>query len=259
MSVRILAVIAMFVAAPAWLHSQDDSTFRTYVAADYDPKRLRVTRRQFTHGDATIEVIQARKIARDNRAPFSCRAWLTVSVAGRPVFLRYYADMDAGGAEFGLFVPPSSAQVPAPFFAVLKIGDYNGRLFLIRTDGRVFDMPGGLYILSADRRQLFSEHHSDASKLIVFDLATSERVFESGELPSIHHWYEVNGSYAFTESEWRQQDKGTAHEKEGVLHRYNAATRNIISQTGPYVDLRGAQKLEYTFNPHDYPSCTVAP
>jgi hypothetical protein len=247
----------MFVAVPSWAYSQEDSTFRPYVAADHDAKRFRVTRRRFTHGEASIELIQALKVARDKQSPFSCRAWLTVSVAGRPVFRRYYDDIDPVGAEYGLFVP--STQVPAPFFAVLKIGDYNGRLFLIRTDGRVFDLEGGLYILSADRRQVLSEHHSDASKLIVFDLATSERVFESGELPAIHHWYELNGSYLFTESEWRQQDQGNAHEKEGVAHRYHATAHKIIRQTGAGADLRAARRLKYSFDPRDYPSCTVAP
>jgi hypothetical protein len=243
------------VFSPAY--AQSDTSFHPYVAANYDAKKFKVTRKQFTHGQTSIEVIQAVKIARDQSPPWGCRAWLLVAVAGRPVFQRYFDDIEAVGDTSGLFVP--STQLPAPFFAVLKIGDYNGRLFLIRDDGRVFDIPGGSYFLSPDRRRLLSDYHSDESRIVVFDLKTSEPVFESKELPSIHNWYELNGTYAFTESEWRKQDQGSAHEKEGVLYHYDAVTGGIVRDTGAAADLKAARPLKYTFDPHDSPSCTTAP
>ena len=178
--------------------SHGKEVFRPFDAAEYDPKVFRVTARDIQHGQAMIRIVQARKVARHKGPPRICRAWLTVDVGGQAVYQRYFSDIDSVGAAFGLFVP--TRQVPAPYFAIAKLGDYDGRLFLIHQDGRVLDIEGGFYIVSEDRRLIFSQYASDVPKVVVFDVAAGAPLFVARDLPQIQDWYLVDGNYVFTES-----------------------------------------------------------
>lgn len=231
--------------------------FQPYVAEDYDPKQVRITTRDIRHGEALIRIVQVRKIGKQKAAPRACRAWLMVDVGGKPVFERYFADIDPAGASFGLFLP--ARQVPSPYFAVVKLGDRDGRLFLVHQDGRVLDLEGGFYIVSQDKRVIFSQYASDVNKVVVFDVASGATLFVARDLPHIHDWYLIDGNYVFTESEWDADAKGGLSAKEGVLYRFDLEDKEVEELDAEAEDLRGARKVAYTFDPRQSRDCTSPP
>ena len=231
--------------------------FQPYVAEDYDPKQFRITTRDIQHGQALIRMVQLRKIGRQKTAPRVCRAWLMVDVAGKPVFERYFADIDPVGASFGLFLP--GRQVPKPYFAIVKLGDYDGRLFLIHEDGRVIDLEGGFYIVSQDKQFIFSQHASDVDRVVVFDVAAGATHFVARDLPHIHEWFLIDGNYVFTEAEWDSDDKAGPRAKEGVLYRFDLEDREVEELDVEADDMRGARKVAYTFDPRQHRDCTSPP
>lgn len=145
-----------------------------------------------------------------------------------------------------------------PYLAVVKNGDYNGRLLLFRTDGEVYDLIGGFYFFSKDKRYVFSEYASDASGLAVFDLDTGKVVFSSEELPYIHQWYEKDGTYFFTESEWHD-NSGSATEKVGTVHIFDFKQKKLIEKKVSSSFFKKAMVLEWDFDPRKYKDCKSTP
>ena len=231
--------------------------FQPYAAEDYDPKQFRITTRDIQHGRALIRLVQLRKIGKQKTAPRICRAWLMVDVDGKPVFERYFGDINPVGGSFGLFVP--GRQVPKPYFAVVKMGDHDGRLFLVHEDGRVHDIEGGYYIVSEDKQIVFSQYASDVTKVAVFDLAAGATLFVARDLPHIHDWLLLDKNYVFTEAEWDPEDKNGPHAKEGVLYRFDLEDREVEELEVEDDDLHGARKLAYTFDPRKSRDCTTPP
>jgi hypothetical protein len=236
-------------------HGRD--AFQPYVAEDYDRKQLRITTRDIQHGRALIRIVQARKIGKQKIAPRVCRAWLMVDVDGRPVFERYFGDINPLGASFGLFVP--TRQVPKPYFAVVKLGDHDGRLFLIHEDGRVLDIEGGYYVVSEDRKLIFSQYASDVTRVVVFDVAAGAPLFVARDLPPIQDWFLIDGNYVFTEAEWDLEDKAGPRAKEGVIHRFDLEQHEVEELDIEAEDLRGARRLAHTFDPRKLRDCTTPP
>ena len=131
--------------------AQGSADYRPFNPTEYNPHDTRTTVREDRHGNLTIRIRETKRgAAIAEGEPHYCRAWLEILRRGRAVVRGYYADIEPVGFSYGLFVP---AQPPAPHFrAVVKLGDYDGRLLLIRQDGKTFDLPGGWYFLSADGR-----------------------------------------------------------------------------------------------------------
>lgn len=252
---RLVLLLGGLLALCLPAHGKDP--FQPYVAEDYDPKQVRITTRDIQHGQALIRIVQARKIGKQKTAPRVCRAWLMVDVGGKPVFERYFADINPAGASFGLFLP--GRQVPSPYFAVVKLGDRDGRLFLIHRDGRVLDLEGGRYIVSEDKKLVFSQYASDVTRVVVFDVAAGAPMFVARDLPHIHDWYLIDGNYVFTESEWDSDNKGGLRARDGILHRFDLEDREIEELEIEADDLRGARKVAYTFDPRQHRDCTTPP
>lgn len=250
------AALAGFVLALSTA-SQGADPFLPYVAEDYDPRKFRVTTRDIQHGAALIRVVQARTIGKQKGPPRICRAWLMVDVGERPVFERYFGDINPLGGSFGLFVP--ARQVPSPYFAVVKLGDHDGRLFLVHRDGRVIDLEGGFYIVSEDKRLVLSQYASDLARVVVFDVAAGAPLFVARDLPHIHDWYLIDGNYVFTEAEWDLEDKAGPRAKEGVIHRFDLEEQEVEELDIEAEDLRGARRLAYTFDPRKLRDCTTPP
>jgi hypothetical protein len=130
---------------------------KTFIASQYNSDDFKVSQAEFRNGDAVIRIIEVKRISeRVDVPPYACRAWLEVTKANKSTFRRYFDNIEPVGTSYGLFVP--EVQPPGPFFAVAKNGDYDGRLFLVRKDGKVFDVIGGSYFTTEDKRYLFSQY-----------------------------------------------------------------------------------------------------
>lgn len=148
-------------------------------------------------------------------------------------------------------------RIPAPYFAVVKNGNYDGHLYFINESGKVEDLMGGFYFITNDKRYLFSQYAPDGTGLAVFDLITGRTVYPSNKIPYIHHWYVKDGAYFFAESEWIRSNLGRATEKPEIAHFYDFNKKEIISKDITADDLAAAEKLEYDFDPREYENCTT--
>jgi hypothetical protein len=229
---------------------------RTFVAREYPSEQFKVSATEKKHGNLKIKIRQAKRTKNFEQLPHSCRAWLDVEKSTKAIFSRYYADIDPVGFSFGLFVPKT--QPKSPYLAVVKNGDYDGRLFILKTDGEVHDLLGGFYFFTKDKRYIFSEYASDASGLAVFDLVAGKVVFSSDKLSHVYQWYERNGNYFFTEAEWRD-NSGTATEKPGTIDIYDFKQHKIVEKKVTPTFIKKAKIVKWDFDPREYEDCTSPP
>lgn len=238
------------------LMSDGAEPYKPFIAKQYSPDDFKISQAEFRNGDAVIRIIQAKKISKKyDKPPYTCRAWLDVMRGKQTMFRRYFDDIDAVGFSYGLFVP--EVQPPPPFFAVVKNGDYDGRLFLVHKDGKVFELVGGFYFISENKRYLFSHYASDTSGLAVFDLQEGRVVFSSDKLPVYQHqWYIRKSSYFFTASEWLGSS-GMPREKEGVAYFYDFESHEIIEKKITSTELAASKSVAYDFDPRECEDCKV--
>jgi hypothetical protein len=205
---------------------------------------------EYKHGDAVVRIAQAKRLTNVGVPVPGCRAWLQVVKEGRIVWHANFEDIDAVGASYGLFVPLQ--QPSAAVFAVVKEGDYDGRLYLIRRDGSVLDTMGGFYFVTPDHRFLISEYASDGSGIAVVDLREGKVVLSTEELPDIYAWYRSGGTYFFTEADDQATEKvDTAAYVIDIKHRRIRA-RPLDQELK-----KTAKKAVPTFDPRDYVDCVT--
>lgn len=219
-------------------------------AKRFDPKSypvgsFQVTRHDYSHGNVTVRIIQAKRVYDvSNPPPYYCRAWLEVRAEGKVMQQAFFDDIDPVGSSFGIFVPEH--QPLEEYFVALKEGDYDGRLLIVGKDGNLTNLPGGGFFLTADKRYLIGEHASDYGSLVVIDVARREIVIDGAKkkLPSVGDWYLDRGGYFYTE-EW---DSGKPLDWRKVtvpiyrldLNRFNV-TKGVIAAA----QLKFARKIKY--------------
>lgn len=232
-------------------------SYQPFILEHYNQNDYKISQGHFQNGDSEIHVIAAKKISKpDQKPPHTCRAWLYVMKANQIIFKRYFNDIDPVGFSYGLFAP--NAQLPFPYFCVVKNGDYDGRLFIMHKDGEVFDLIGGFYFLSENKRYAFSHYASDSSGLAVFDLKEKRVVFSSIELPAHQHqWYKLNGAYYFTASEWSASSGGHS-EKEGVGYFYDFQSHKIIKKKITRQEVEASRPVAYEFDPRGCENCVIS-
>lgn len=100
-----------------------------------------------------------------------CEASLEVLRAGRRLYSKRYRQIEGLGGWGGIFVPDT--QPLKHYFVAVKRGDYDGRTFIVRQDGKTFNLPGGGFYLTPDSNYLISEYEQDCYcqlTLTVFDV-----------------------------------------------------------------------------------------
>ena len=225
-----------------------------FIFEQYNRDDYKISQGHFRNGDIAIEVIEAKKISKIyKKPPHACRAWLYVMKGKQIIFQRYFNDIDPVGFSYGLFVP--KVQLPFPYFSVVKNGDYDGRLFIVHKDGEIFDLIGGFYFLSENRRYIFSHYASDSSGLAVFDLKERRVVFSSVELPAHQHqWYILKGTYYFTAPEC-PASSGIPTEKVDVAYFYNLRSHKIIKKKITKQEVEASKPVVYEFDPRSCEDC----
>lgn len=253
---KINISVLVILAALLPLMSDGAEPYKLFIASHYSSKEFKISQGEFRNGNVLIRIIEAKSISEKYvKSPHACRAWLEVTKAKQTLFRRYYDDIDAVGFSYGLFVP--KVQPPPPFFAVVKNGDYDGRLFLVHKDGKVFDLMGGFYFISENKRYLFSHYASDISGLAVFDLQRGQVVFSSDKLPAYQHqWYIKKGSCFFTASEW-SDSSGIPYENWGVAYFYDFRSHKIVEKSITSQEIAASKPVAYDFDPRECEDCKV--
>jgi hypothetical protein len=233
-----------------------ESIPRPFLKEEYPPDQFKISTNEVKHGNLKIMIRQAKRVADHSKTPYACRAWLDIEKSNKSIFSKFFDDIDPVGSSYGLLVP--KVQSRSSYLAIVKNGDYDGRLFLVRKDGKVIDLIGGFYFLTKDKRYLFSDYASDTGGLAVFDLITGKVLFSSERLPSIYQWYEKNGTYFFTESEWRG-NSGKASEKAGIVYIYDFTQQRLVEKKVKPSFIRNARIVKYDCDPREYEDCTSTP
>ncbi len=219
-----------------------------------DPTRSLFTIAEYAHGAVTVRIAQLKTLSRsETDGPHFCRAWLQVLKGREVLWQRSFDDIEPVGFSYGLVVP--SDPPSQDLFAVVKNGDYDGRLLLIGRDGSVIDTIGGFYFLTQDRHFLISDYASDDSGVAVVDLLKSKLLFTAERLPDIHQWYRNGYDYYFSESEWLPSNKGLPTERRGTAHWLNFQKSRIDSRPDLVSTHDHAHSVSWTLDPGKYEDC----
>ncbi len=250
-TIQILALI-WSTAGP--LISSGSEQYKPFVSKQYSRNDFEVSRGQFQNGNASISLTEAKRISKTyDEPPYTCRAWFEVKKGRESLYQQYFDDIDAVGFSYGLVVPIE--QPPSPYFAVVKNGDYDGRLYLVNKEGKVFNLIGGYYFFSKDKKYLFSVYASDDIGLEVFDLMTGRVVFSSSSTPLpgwIEQWYEKDSRYFFT-----VENDSELSAEERMLYFYDFKANKIIEKANAFSEVTAAHPIVYDFDPRKYEDCKV--
>jgi hypothetical protein len=219
-------------------------------AEDYPPESFRISEQRLQHGAAAIHVVRAHNT--DKHSPYLCRAWLSISTSAGVVLQRYFPEFDAVGASYGIYVPTTHPD--KRHFAIIKLGDYDGRLYLVREDGKTVDLDGGSYFVTEDGRFLFSQYESDMPGLTVFDLVEDRVLFSTREGLEIMEWYTRDGQVFFTG--YVDDNKLPWREKLDAITRYDFASHRLVTEPAKDDPRKGARKVAWLFKaPQNNPDC----
>ena len=255
------AAACALIILSAGAFGEDGTPFRPFEKGEYGAGDFAVTARTYSHGNVKVRLTQAKRTgSRPNEPPYACRAWLEVEERENSIWRRYFDDISPAGFSYGLVVPQKK---PSPkYLAVVKNGDFDGRLYLIDRDGAVFDLPGGFYFVSADGRYLFSEYAAETQEVVVFDLVTGKIVLdtksdESCHLPGdIYDWYYDGKRYFFTIVKKEVNGKGMVVEDRRTLFEVKL-TRPGIEKVP--ADFSGLFHKRWDFDPRIFKDCSSDP
>lgn len=220
--------------------------------SDYPKSEFQVTQKTHIFGEINIRIIHAKRRQGSAAAPSYCRAWVEIIRGEKLVRRIYYDDFEPVGYKYGVFVP---ARQPSPdYFVFVKEGDYDGRLLMLDSTGKIADTLGGSYFV-ASGRFLVSQYSSDEAGLAVFDLDAHKLILKTTEVQYVQQWYKDSAGYFFTESEWSGKN-GEPHEKPGIAYRLNLQQRRVIKTNMGSTELHSATAVSYDFDPRDYEDCS---
>jgi hypothetical protein len=209
----------------------------------YSDSTFTVTQDHYQFGHLQIQVIQVRRRHVHDRNPFDyCRAWLNVLKNNKVTAQKYFPDFEPVGSYFGLFVP--NHQLLQNFFSIVKLGDYDGRLLLIDKNGTIREYYGGAFLVTPDKKYLFSHYASDLSALEVIDATNGKSLGRRTTFPEVAQWYSDKGQYFFSSSD--QPDS---------VYTWNSHRRVFQASRADSTKLQTAIKLHWDFVPPENYDC----
>jgi hypothetical protein len=246
---RLSAVsIVVLVSLTSLLAQQGLPKSATFDARRYPPNKFQVSQKEIPLGASSVRVIQA-KGRGFTGTPTYCSAWIEVKRDGQIVRRLSYADIEPVGFSYGLFLP--LRQPLADALVIMKEGDYDGRMILVSGDGKVADLPGGLYFATEDKRYLVGLHMRDDSGLVVVDSATRSVILDDTALKDegeIGDFFRDEKGYFFMLLSDSEQPLG-------FVERIDLTHHRLIKEAGKgHV---GAKKVKFDFSPQGMPDCTT--
>jgi hypothetical protein len=156
-----------------------------------------VTSNFYHHKSIDIEISQAkRKYNHGYESPFNIGR-VFIKSGNFIIDSLIFPDIKAYGGHAGLDIP--ERKFSDSLFAIIKRGDYDGRLYLINTKGKVFNFPGGEYFISKDKKLLFSISESDCSGIDIIDLKTLKSIYSITCLSkNPDYWFFYDKKYYYT-------------------------------------------------------------
>lgn len=232
---------------------------KPFQMADYPESKAKIHTLNLPNSKVSVEALQVKRLNEKHSNPRYCRAWITISKDGKKVGSEYFEDINGLGGACGLYFPRKN--ISDDYRCIVKLGDYDGRLILIKNSGKYWNLPGGSFFTSKDKKLLFSTHECDApAGIAVFDLLKGDTIFVSNEKgkavpPVVDKWYFDGSNYFFTTSAAEKSaDKTDAHE----IFVFDNKTSTLVRRTISKTKLAAATPITYDFNAMSEPDLKAA-
>lgn len=170
---------------------QQFNKVESFNRGDYPTEKFQITTDSCIFYNMLIETHQVRSLARND--PGSCRAWLTISKNGKSIYQRFFNNIKGGSGCFGIFIP--IWQPREDYFIISKLGDFDNKIFIIDSLGKVTEKFGGGIYVSKDKRYLFSHSNPFGPKLTVFDFSKGSCIFSDSIKPALGAWFFQDKKY----------------------------------------------------------------
>ncbi len=153
----------------------------------------KITKHHLSIGTHSIVVAEIKAEKPDEQVNY-CTAYVSMQVHDVVKGVAF-EKIEPVGWHYGVFVIPR--QPDPDYAALIKLGDYDGRLLLVNRSGQLFNLEGGAFFVDRKYRLLFSNYMTDDDpKTIVFDFARG-RVVAKAPVP-VHTWYRNGSTLYFT-------------------------------------------------------------
>lgn len=176
-------------------YAQRQSKFEAFNPSDYPTNKYQIKLDSASFFQFKIEIRQVKnKEVTNSKSDFFCRAWLSVTQGTKIIKQIYFPSIEPVGSCGGLFIPDK--QPVKDYFIISKLGDYDGKIFILDKTGKVTEKRGGPFSISKDQHYLFSDFYSDQSGLTVFDLRKNLVLFSDTIEPTrLAEWYFQDKKY----------------------------------------------------------------
>ena len=242
------ALTILFTILTLTTYGQVDNE-QIFTHSDYPPAKYLVKADTFKFNEYSIALTQAKlrdNTTYDSTAAF-CRIWLSVKKGDTVIDNLFINDCEAVGGCSGIYV--SDEQTRNDYFILSKFGDYDGRILIIDTSGKIKSCIGGSYYLSADNTYLFSPYNSDLSGLTVYDLSKNQVLFSADTIrPYLADFYYLNNTYFAVVSNDVKQLNQTE------IATFNFETNTLILSTVADAYIEKAKPLK-GYNMFTYAPC----
>jgi hypothetical protein len=244
---KVLMIIFSVVTLTAFGQVENYKAFRR---ADYPGSKYSIKSDTFLFNNFNIELIQTKLLdykTYDSSATF-CRIWLTVKNGNTIVDKLFFNDCESVGGCSGIYA--SNEQTRKNYFILSKFGDYDGRILIIDTSGKIKSFIGGHYYLSVDNRYLFSPYSSDLSGLTVYDLLKNQVLFSADTIRTYlaDFYYYDNKYFAIVSEDVKEIDQTD-------IVTYDFKTNKLIESTVDDTYIVKSKKLKghniFTHGPCD--------
>lgn len=234
-----------------------------FLISNYPSQEYIVSTATYYHGtcEVSIRQVSPRIQGKNGAQVHGCRAWISVAKSSITVFDKYISDIDAVGAAYGIFVP--AAQPDPRYFVFLKLGDYDGRMFILDKKCGVRNVVGGKYFVTKDSRYLLNVYSSDISGLSVFDYLTGKVIYEQNGIAGINHffaWYTDGVRYFATEAT-PAPSGGETTENRKYVYRFSFTKKELVKEGTTNMTFAGVKRVDYLFDPQllRLPGCCSFP
>lgn len=200
-------------------------------------------------GKVSIDAKQVKRPDEKQSNPRYCRAWIWLAKEGKKETCAYFDDINSVGGANGLFAP--NTVLPAGYGCLVKLGDYDGRLVLFNDDGKHWNLAGGSFFVSKDKKHLFSIHETEAKTGVsVFDFKNGTLVLAEDEKskdvpPIIDKWYFDGTSYFFTA---KNADGSQPKDSNRTIFALDSKTNKLVKKNMTAAKISAAQQVAYDFD-----------